>query len=255
MKINRLLTLMGLSSLLFLSSGCFTIMHEEAAASLDLPSGSFSGPSPLHIGGKTPSENAEWLMIEPWLTSVGSASSGKSFDQSDPLGDYSAGGPSDGARSGIYNWRPMRPAAAQNQGYFAISEGLEFVGKGFKITQDNGSESDNLYYLEIPVQANYIVPMEGGHELRFGAGPYIAAGLFGNYSGNFGGQSESGSLKFGSNKDYALMDYGAVLSASYMVTPKISLTANYDFGLRNINMSADKIYNRTIGLSVGYRIK
>lgn len=131
------------------------------------------------------------------------------------------------------------------------------MGKGFKIISDDGSgrETDNLYYLEIPILANYNMKINGGNELSFGLGPYVAAGLFGHYSDTFDGGHDSGSLKFGGDQDYARMDYGLVLNAAYMVTPKISLALNYDIGLRNINMSDDKLYNRSFGFSVGYRIK
>lgn len=258
MKKNMLLASVSLVSLALLFSGCEALRdtHEEAMASLDAASAHYNGQSPYHTSSQTPTENVQWLMIEPFFTSVGTMGGGSPFDQADPLGEAPAGGPSDGTGHANYAFLYPRPAAMPDT-YFSLSEGIQFVGKGFKIIPDdgNGKESDHLYYLEIPIQANYNMKVNGGHELRFGLGPYVAAGLLGHYSDTFDGMTQSGSLKFGSNEDYSRMDYGVVLSAGYMISPKISLSLNYDLGLRNINMSDDKLYNRSAGLSLGYRIR
>ena len=150
--------------------------------------------------------------------------------------------------------RPRATPAPAN--YWSLSEGLEFVSKGTKTDAGaGGSETDDLYYLELPVLLNYNMKVNGDHELSFGAGPYAAAGLFANYSSTFQGQTQSGTLKFGSNADFPRMDYGLQFKAGYMVCPKVSVGLNFDLGLRNIGDPVDKAYNTSLGFNVGYRIK
>ncbi|MBS1526305.1 MAG: PorT family protein [Bacteroidetes bacterium] len=266
MKKNVLLTAIALLPLTILFAECSPMlagmMHEDAEASIDAANGHYTGDSPYNFKGQTVNENVGFLMSEPFYTSIGSPPSGIGgyFDQPDPLGNGQqiGGGPSNGAGHANCNFSqlPVTPPPAR---YFSLSEELQLVGKGFKVgpTDGTGSEADHLYYLEIPVLANYNMKIKGGNELRFGFGPYIAAGLFGHYSESFNGTDDSGSLKFGgSDGDYKRMDYGIALNAAYMITPKISVALNYDFGLANVNLTqGDNLYNRSFGLSLGYRIK
>ncbi|MBS1502054.1 MAG: PorT family protein [Bacteroidetes bacterium] len=256
---NNLLLIATLSSFGLLCSGCLEVrdMHHDAVVSVDRATGHYTGDSPRRFDNTT-GENVGWLMSEAFTTGTGTGSFGSSpkFDQPDPLGETPAGGPSDGRRQGDYSFTPA-PVAVPANAYFSLSEELELVAKGFSVAPTNGvgSEADHLYYLEIPVLVNYNMKLDGGHELRFGLGPYVAAALFGHYSGNYGGTQSSGSLTFGSEGDYARTDYGVVLNAGFMITPKISVALNYDWGLRNIYAPGDNTYNRSIGLNLGYRIK
>jgi len=230
-------------------------MHEEAAASADLTSGSGNGPSGIkYHGSRTPNENVGYLMNEAFLTGASNTTHVSNFDQPDPFG-APAGGPSDGSKAGNYNF--MRPLAAPAPAYWwTLSEELMFVGKGFQQDAGGGdTENDHLYYLELPILVNYNTKLSNGHEFRIGAGPYAAMGLFGHYSSSFQGMTASGSLSFGSNKDYTMMDYGAVINVGYQVCSKVDLSLNYDLGFRNINGTEDKAYNRSFGLNIGYRIK
>ena len=258
MRKNILLTAIILAPLALLFSGCITLqhIHHDAQVSVDIATGHFKGNSTFETHQK-PGVNVGYLMSEPFAIAVsGNSGSGSQFDQADPYALQPAGGPSDGAKQAAVNWRTVHPPVAPPPaGYFTLSEGLELVGKGFKTTDQAGTESDALYYLELPVLVNYNMKVNGDHELRFGLGPYAAAALFGHYSGNFGGMHTSGSLKFGPTADYNRMDYGLVLNAGYMICPKVSLSLNYDLGLRNIYSPEDKIFNRSVGLSLGYRIK
>jgi hypothetical protein len=255
MKKNILLTAAALSAASLLFSGCQASkrMHDDAEASVDIATGNYKGDSRFATHQK-PNVNVGWLITETFLTSGGSFATGSGFDQTDSQDGLPAGGPSDGTKQGGYHFM-LRPAVAVPSGYFTLSEELELVGKGFKTTDDAGSETDDLYYLELPVLVNYNMKISGGNEFRIGLGPYAAAGIFGHYSGLYSGMHTSGSIKFGPNADYNRMDYGLVLNAGYMITPKISASLNYDLGLRNIYSADDKIFNRSFGLSVGYRIK
>ncbi|HVW12881.1 MAG TPA: porin family protein [Mucilaginibacter sp.] len=256
MKRNILLTFAGLVLPVFLFSGCvIKEMHESAEGSIDAGKNRYSGVSPIK-NGFSESGNVGYLMVEEWQFGMGGNFVGhKEFDQPDPLGSSDAGGPSDGRRRGNYSLLSPR-AAAEPANYWSLSEELEFIGKGNKIDAGGGdSETDHLYYLEVPVLMNYNMKINGGNNLYFGLGPYVAAGLFAHFHSVSQGQTTSGSLNFGSNADYPRMDYGLQAKAGYMITPKISLSLNYDFGLRNIGDPVDKAYNNVFGLSVGYRLK
>lgn len=230
-------------------------MHEEAVLSIEGSSASGSGSSGVQYhGSNTPGENAGFLMVEALNMGIPGRSDPRKFDQPDPLGEPD-NGPSDGNKAGFANFLIMRPAPAPNS-WFTISEEPQFVGKGFEQDAGGGdTENDHLYYLEVPVLINYNTKLANNHEFRVGIGPYAAVGLFGHYSSTFQGQTMSGSLKFGSNQDYTMMDYGAVINVGYQICPKVDLSLNYDLGLRNINDPADKVYNRSFGLNIGYRIK
>jgi hypothetical protein len=242
----------SLSALALLLPGCDAM--QDVHVSADSSTGHYKGESPVNYSGRTPTENFGYKMSENFIHGLNGNSHTYRYDQPDPYSAL-AGGPSDG--NGANNYSFMRPPAAPApDNYFTLSEDFEFVGKGFKQDAGGGdTETDQLYYLEVPVLINYNMKLMNNHEVRFGIGPYAAAGLFGHYSSSFQGMSSSGSLKFGTNEDYTRMDYGAVINVGYQICPKVDLSLNYDFGLRNINDPADKLYNRSFGINIGYRIK
>ena len=239
-----------------LFTGCvIRSAHQQAEASLDLSKHRSSGVSP----DKNDPEvgwNVGYLMIEEFEFGIGGNYVGhKEFDQADPASEGTAGGPSDGQRTPNYNFIHPRPAVSPDN-YFTLSEEIEFINKPNKIDAGGGdSETDQLYYLEVPILLNYNLKVNGGNNLYFGLGPYAAVGLFAHYSSSFEGQTQSGSLKFGSNADFPRMDYGLQAKAGYMITPKISLALTWDLGLRNLGDSEDKAYNNCFGFNVGYRFK
>ena len=247
-----LITAISLSALALLLAGCDMI--QDVKVSADSSSGHYKGDSPVKYSSRTPTENVGYKLSESFIKGLNGNSNPSGFDQPDPFGALS-GGPSDGSKAGNYSFIRQAVAPAPDN-YFSLSGELEFIGKGFKQDAGGGdTESDQLYYLELPVLINYNMMLANNHQLSFGVGPYAAAGLFGHYSSSFEGQSASGSLKFGSDADYTRMDYGAVINVGYQICPKVDLSLNYDFGLRNINDPADKLYNRSFGLNIGYRIK
>jgi len=259
MKKNLLFRFIGLILLAQLLSGCvIRSVHQQAQASIDAAKDRYNGVSPVTNDPEL-SWNIAYIMLEEFQFGMAGNSGGQykynGFDQPDPLRDNPAGGPSDGLRARNYSFMGPR-AAAPPPNYWSLSESLEFVGKGNKTDAGaGGSETDHLYYLELPVLLNYNMKVNGDHELSFGAGPYAAAGLFANYSSTFQGQTQSGTLKFGSNADFPRMDYGLQFKAGYMVCPKVSVGLNFDLGLRNIGDPVDKAYNTSLGFNVGYRIK
>jgi len=255
MKKDRLFIGIGLVSLILLFSGCIIRdAHQNAQASIDANKNRSSGVSPIKndpdIGW-----NVGYIMIEEFQFGMGGNFVGhKEFDQPDPLGSDAAGGPSDGRHTSNYSFMRPRPAATPAN-FWSLSEELEFIAKGNKIDAGGGdSENDHLYYLELPVLLNYNMKVNGGNNLSFGLGPYVATGLFAHYTASFQGETQSGSLKFGS-AGVPRMDYGVQFKAGYQVCPKVTLSLNYDLGLRNIGDDADKSYNNSFGLCVGYRIK
>ncbi|HVW15682.1 MAG TPA: porin family protein [Mucilaginibacter sp.] len=234
-----------------LLTGC-DVLHQQAVVSFDESHNYFDGKSVMTIKGEHASENFGYIASEGISMGIGSSgSSNNQFDQADPTGLNS--GPSDGS----YNFLPMpmsKPAELPDN-FFTVSEEIEFIGKGYKETDEGGTTNNSLYYLEIPVMINYNHKVQGDSYFHGGLGIYAAAGLFGHYSGTYQGQSMSGSLKFGSNADFDRMDYGLIINAGYNITKKIDVFLSYDLGLKNIYSPDDKLFNRTAAINLGYRFK
>jgi hypothetical protein len=155
----------------------------------------------------------------------------------------------------------------------AIQPEFLFHQKGSKIRFSNGSfdQTVGLNYLELPVLV----------KLKFGiiyvtAGPYAAFGIGGNYKFENDGDSFSSKVKFGKEPDnYSgddayienAFDFGIAISGGVVLFERIEIDIRYSHGFADIHDfgntfvilesngdSDNKIMNRSIQLSVGYRI-
>jgi len=122
---------------------------------------------------------------------------------------------------------------------FAIQPGARFAMQGFtdKYTS-NGDVIRNfsLFFLQIPVNAQYKVNIAEETHLLFQAGPYAGFGLFGRQSFNRKGKSQELSdnqkkITFGDGKDIQnVFDYGIGAGVGIELY-RFQLIVNYDYGL------------------------
>ena len=139
---------------------------------------------------------------------------------------------------------------------FAIQPGVRFSMQGF--TDKYTSNGDvirkfSLFYLQVPVYAQYKLNIAEETNLLFQAGPYFGYGLFGRQSFNRKGKAESLDDKYkkitfgnGNAEDiYNAFDYG--IGAGFGIEFfRFQFVAGYDFGLCKMNFNKDArsgIYN------------
>jgi hypothetical protein len=136
---------------------------------------------------------------------------------------------------------------------FSIQTGLNYVQKGAKISDQGDEEIVKLNYVELPV--NFLYTHEG---FFAGAGPTIAMGLSGTDKATSQGVTEKSDIQFGSTTDDDLkkFDFGANITAGYMVPSGWMISLNYNYGLSNLvpgaNSSDGKLTNRYFGIRIGY---
>ena len=122
---------------------------------------------------------------------------------------------------------------------FAIQPGARFAMQGFadKYTS-NGDVVRNfsLYYLQVPVYAQYRWNVYEETNVLFQAGPYAGAGLFGRQSFNRKGKSQDltdsqKKITFGQDNDIqSNFDFGIGAGVGIEFY-RFQLMLNYDFGL------------------------
>ena len=149
-------------------------------------------------------------------------------------------------------------------GNLSLQPALNYTGKGgtysefLRIPEPNiggaavsETVKDNLYYLQLPVNLVYHIPVIIGN-IYFGIGPYIAQGLSGKqtYNGN-----NSQSVSFGNAEgDIKAQQFGADAIVGFKLKGGLLLNANYDLGLTNDVPSVDggSSKSRVFGISLGY---
>ncbi|RYY22737.1 MAG: PorT family protein [Sphingobacteriaceae bacterium] len=152
---------------------------------------------------------------------------------------------------------------------FAIQTGLVLNGKGGIDTYINPETNTNrrkntrLYYLEIPVNFLYKLPVKVG-TLLLGGGPYAAYGIAGSYSlsgiifdSPIDGKNR---VNFGNNEnsDYKRTDYGLNLRTEIRLLHGIGFELNYEYGLKNIATPSVyddvgiKTRNSVFGIAISY---
>lgn len=136
---------------------------------------------------------------------------------------------------------------------FTIQTGLNFLQKGAKVSDQGDEEVIKLNYIELPVHFLYT------HDGFFGgAGPTIAMGISGKDKSTSQGITQTNDIKFGSstNDDLKKFDFGANITAGYMVPSGWMLALNYNFGISNLSPSSNsadgKVTNRYFGIRIGY---
>jgi hypothetical protein len=241
---------MVLTGMMLVLSSCevFDQIHDEAEASLGSSEINYKGPSPHGSPEFDEEFNCEYLFLEDIAEG---AIFGSVNDQ--PGQEVLAGPYQPDLR---YLYAPGSESTNSRKGFISLGEGLELAAKGSKANFSGNTDVDRLFYLEVPLTAQYNYRIGQNSLLYAGLGPYAAAGLFGYSKSTYQGQTMNTPIKFQSSQDFARMDYGAVFKAGFFFMRKWDLSLNYDLGLRNLTPgSDDKAHNRTISLNLGYRFK
>jgi hypothetical protein len=127
---------------------------------------------------------------------------------------------------------------------FAIQPGLVFATQGCAIKHYDGTE--NLYYLQLPVNARYQLDL-GQTKLLLQAGPYLGYGL--------GGEWEDGEdivMGSGDDADYKAFDFGVGVGAGLRFG-KIQAVLGYNIGLIDIDLSEYRsVKNYGLALTLTY---
>jgi len=138
---------------------------------------------------------------------------------------------------------------------FSLQSGLNFIQKGAKPTGLSEGEEDKikLNYLELPF--NVLFNKNG---FFVGAGPTFSYGLSGKEKYSYQGNTEETKISFGNSEedDLKAFDLGANITAGYLFSNHILISANYNWSLTNLmpgSTSSDgKLMNRYAGIKIGY---
>jgi hypothetical protein len=145
---------------------------------------------------------------------------------------------------------------------FTVQPGLFFITKGEKVPVQQAAlpgtpanyivpENDfTLGYIEASAIALYNVKLVKGLSVHFGAGPYIADGLF--ITRKAVGKSETGSFSSSNYSIFKNPDIGLGFKGGITFINRILLDAQYGLGIANIGKPGYNIKNRVFGVSVGY---
>lgn len=147
---------------------------------------------------------------------------------------------------------------------FYLQPQLQLAGQGFKLKNYMGSnfnETVNPFYLELPVNIIYKIPVGPGKAFA-GLGPYLAIGLFGKAKGKgtYAGEKidSTKNIRFGSSAqkdDFTSLDDGLNFKGGYEFDNGFLITVNYSLGLKNTvpdPPSGASRRNYYVGISIGY---
>ena len=133
---------------------------------------------------------------------------------------------------------------------FAIQPGARFSMQGFiDRFNDNGKSTRrfSLFYLQVPVYAQYRLNVYEETNVLFQAGPYVGYGLFGRHSWMKKGKDQMGEsdkkITFGNGttKDISNgMDYGIGAGVGIEFY-RFQLMVTYDFGLYEMTFKKDNM--------------
>lgn len=128
--------------------------------------------------------------------------------------------------------------------YLAVEPGLLFSTKGESYKYSGINSSNNLNYLEIPINGIYQVNIEG-LDFLLNAGPYLGISLGGKRKTSNDGNITKVKL------EPETIDYGLNAGASLLID-SYSFGLQYGLGLANVFENA--VHNRVISLAVGYKL-
>src|SRR5690606_19356965 len=121
--------------------------------------------------------------------------------------------------------------------------------------------SQNVSYLEIPLNAVLHLPMGDGN-VFLGAGPYVAYALFGKVKSDsniseLDDMDEDISFGNGENDDLSPLDLGLNMMAGYRLNSGLLFNVGYGLGFANMvpkdqRESNSKGTNKVFSISVGY---
>ncbi len=161
-----------------------------------------------------------------------------------------------GFRAGVNVNIPITPDR------LVLQPGLFYSIQGMKAEKDGFAENITLHYAQIPVNLIYMFndPSEG----RFfvGVGPYVGIAFSGKVKEHGGGFADTTySLTFGSgdDQDFGRIDYGAQVTAGYLLRSGIFFRGTYQHGIGDIypskHFAQPEAYanNTCIVVSIGYQ--
>lgn len=154
---------------------------------------------------------------------------------------------------------------------FFLQPALLFSTKGAKQTDGDNKTTQNISYIELPINLLF-KPEVGNGRLLLGVGPYAAYGISGKLKSKTGNMAVELDTKFKNtmtaadylNGDLNVVkpfDYGANALVGYELNNGFSLQVNGQLGLAKINPKIEgvseanksSLKNVGIGLSVGYK--
>lgn len=151
----------------------------------------------------------------------------------------------------------------------SIQPGVDFAMKGFKVgeVKDDdlaaASSTNTLYYVDIPLLANFSFDLGNSFGVFVNAGPYLGIGVGGNMNLNakiFGieGKGERELNAFGDDGLYKRLDWGAQVGAGVEFNRfQLGIGTQFGFGdLRNSNIKLESTKDLTSSnffVTVGYR--
>lgn len=142
-------------------------------------------------------------------------------------------------------------------GMFSLQPGLTLSNKGFKFSEEGGSLTTNLMYIEIPVNALVNFPVGDG-KVFVGAGPYYGMAISGKHKlkGTDEGTSVSVStdVEFGDDGTFKRGDFGVNFLAGYQLGNGFNIHAGYGLGLSNVarNSGDETAKNRVLSVGLGF---
>lgn len=144
--------------------------------------------------------------------------------------------------------------------HFSFMPALNFLQKGGTLTSEDSNDKTNLNYVELPLNFVYNARSVAGN-FFVGAGPSLSMGLSGKYKfQENGGEPVTSDIHFGSGSDDDLKGFeaGVNILAGFQLRNGFLITANYNTGLSNLNISNEsepnktKYHNRYFSVRVGY---
>lgn len=132
---------------------------------------------------------------------------------------------------------------------WSLMPSLEIAWKGFEYEEEYGdySETGDMFYIQLPVLAAYRMNLNDSWNLVLKAGPYIACGLFGDFSASGGGESETIDIFDVAERLDIGLDFGVDFEHHRYV-----IGAEYEFGLTSITQEGD-IKTSAFYVTVGYK--
>ncbi len=128
--------------------------------------------------------------------------------------------------------------------FLAVEPGLLFSTKGESYKYSGYNSSNNLNYIEIPINGIYKVDI-GGNVVLLNAGPYFGISLGGKRKTSNDGNSTKVKI------EPETLDYGLNAGASLLMEP---YTFGLQYGLGLADVFDVTSNNRVISLSIGYRL-
>jgi opacity protein-like surface antigen len=120
---------------------------------------------------------------------------------------------------------------------FAIQTEALLSSQGSGYREGGRDYKFNLLYINVPILAKYYV----ADSFSIEAGPQLGYLLTAKDQG------------VNVKKDLESFDFGFDLGAGYDFTKNISAGVRYNYGLSKVNKDGDKVSNRVLSLSLGYK--